>query len=182
MATAVTAPLELEAVSVYAVDVSGEILLVPVAATAPTVGLIETDVAFDMSHLIDERSPSEIIAGSTEKLFMTGRFALGAVTVAAGVVFLVVLLVLPGAAAEVVFAVAALPALLLLVAAEGAQAKQIHNIVIRATIKRGVLFNYIFLKFMLLKLLLVTIIAGRSNPPAMNSFVLHATKSRPGWS
>ena len=57
--------------------------------------------------------------------------------------FLVVLLVMIGAAAGVVFAV---PELLpvLVVVAEGAQAKQIHDIVIRARTDKGIFFNIIF--------------------------------------
>ena len=58
MATAVTAPYELDAVKVYAVDVSGDIRLLPVGSIAPTVGLMEMDAAFLIFHFSVVRSPS----------------------------------------------------------------------------------------------------------------------------
>jgi hypothetical protein len=51
VATAVTAPYELDAVKVYAVDVAGETRWLPIGLTLPTVGLMETDVAFLIFHV-----------------------------------------------------------------------------------------------------------------------------------
>jgi hypothetical protein len=58
VATAVTAPYELDAVRVYAVDVAGEIRVLPIGPIGPTVGLMETDDAFLIFHVSVGTSPS----------------------------------------------------------------------------------------------------------------------------
>jgi hypothetical protein len=76
-----------------------------------------------------------MIAGSPEKLSMTGRFGLGAAGMGAGVVFLVLL----EGAVGVVLAVGALVVLLLPVDVEGAQVIHMHNIIISTRIDDNLL-------------------------------------------
>ena len=90
VAVAMTVPWELTAVIVYIVEVNGETRVLPNRSTAPTVGLMDTDVALLTSHFRTEVPPSRTMAGVGLKIMIFG--ALGfTVTEAGATGFLAVL-------------------------------------------------------------------------------------------
>ncbi len=82
MAVAVTEPWELVAVNSYVVVVVGVTDRVPVEATSPIPGVMDTDVAFATVQFSVEDDPEATVTGEAENELIVGDPSAATVTVA----------------------------------------------------------------------------------------------------